>query len=159
MTRTADKEAILPSVLDRLLDPDSGGTVAQRGYTLEQMVAVVQRDLENLLNTRPSVHEALDEYPEVQRSLLAYGFVDLQTLEEMQGVLSDKLARYLEWVVETFEPRLRDVEAIPVNTQESSVGWQYRIVGKLALDPAPAVAFATTIELTTGQTRVEAAAP
>ena len=41
----------MPSVLDRLIDPDSDGTAWQRGYGVEQMIDAVRRDLEDLLNT------------------------------------------------------------------------------------------------------------
>jgi len=49
-------QALMPSVLDRLIDPDSAGTVARRGYGVKQMTDAVRRDLliEQLLKCRPS---------------------------------------------------------------------------------------------------------
>jgi type VI secretion system protein ImpF len=60
MAQLDPNDGILPSILDRLIDPDSGGTAWRRGYGVQEMTEVVQRDLEDLLNTRQT-HVGLPE--------------------------------------------------------------------------------------------------
>src|SRR5262249_42777188 len=43
---------LTPSILDRLIDPESAGTAIMTGYSAEKMYQAVLRDLEDLLNTR-----------------------------------------------------------------------------------------------------------
>jgi len=66
-----EQQGLMPSIIDRLIDPGSGGTAWRRGYGLEQMIQAVQRDLEDLLNTRQS-HEGLPpEFKEVHNSIVS----------------------------------------------------------------------------------------
>src|SRR5205085_2465499 len=58
MARVDPKLGLMPSVLDRLVDPASAGTEGQRGYTLNQMMEAVRKDLEELLNTRQTLDAA-----------------------------------------------------------------------------------------------------
>ena len=51
MSRIAAQQGMTPSLLDRLLDPESEGTAWRSGYGLEEMMEVVRRDVESLLNT------------------------------------------------------------------------------------------------------------
>ena len=51
MSRIDPQQGLMPSLLDRLIDPEADGTNWQRGYSVQQMVAAVFRDLEELLNT------------------------------------------------------------------------------------------------------------
>ena len=37
----------MPSIVDRLIDPASAGTDARRGYSLQQMLEMIRRDLED----------------------------------------------------------------------------------------------------------------
>ena len=68
-------QGLMPSILDRLIDPDSAGTDARRGYGLTQMLEVIRRDLEDLLNTRQSIADircasrsACETQPEARHS-------------------------------------------------------------------------------------------
>ena len=80
MSRVDPNQALMPTVLDRLIDPDSGGTAWRRGYGVEQMVQVVQRDLEDLLNTRQSCADLPEAFQEVASSIIAFGLPDLTSI-------------------------------------------------------------------------------
>ena len=77
MSRLDPMQRLQPSLIDRLIDPDSGGTAAGQGYSLRDMLESVQRDLEALLNTRQSHQGLPEEFAEVHRSLVAYGLRDV----------------------------------------------------------------------------------
>jgi type VI secretion system protein ImpF len=153
MRNTKAQDELLPSVLDRLIDPSSGGTGWRRGYSETQMIAAVYRDLEELLNTRQSYTRLLDEFPEVQNSLLAYGLPDLTSFNAITDEQRREIGRVLEAVIARFEPRLKDVCA-EVEKAEGTPQLQrtvrFHIKARLCVDPAPAVAFDTILELTTG---------
>jgi type VI secretion system protein ImpF len=146
----------MPSILDRLIDPDSAGTSWRRGYGVEQMVDTVHRDLEDLLNTRESHQGLPEQFTELYRSVLAYGLPDLTSLNAITPKQRDEIGRVLEAVIGRFEPRLRDVRANllnPGNDKERTV--RFRIEARLNVDPAPEVAFDTILELTTGRYSVK----
>jgi type VI secretion system protein ImpF len=152
MSRPDARQGLTPSLLDRLIDPDSAGTRARPGYTVEQMADAVQRDLEDLLNTRQS-HEGLPEedYGEVARSILAYGFPDLTSLNAITPEQRDQIGRLLEGIIGRYEPRLRDIRATLVDPGDGKQRTiRFRIEARLRVEPAPEVAFDTILELTTG---------
>jgi type VI secretion system protein ImpF len=144
-------EGLLPSVLDRLIDADSGGTAWRRGYGVEQMTAVVLRDLEDLLNTRQS-HVGLPEgFAHLHRSVFSYGLPELTSLEGITPQQREAIGRVIEAVISLHEPRLRDVRATLVNDGEGKDRTvRFRVDARLCLEPAPDVAFDTVLELTTG---------
>jgi type VI secretion system protein ImpF len=153
------QQALMPSILDRLIDPESGGTASRRGYGPEQMSDVVKRDLEELLNTRQSHSGLPAEFMELSRSIYAYGLPDLTSLNAITPQNRAEIARVLEAVVAQFEPRLRDIEARLIDVSDSKERTvKFRIAARLDLDPAPEVAFDTILELTTGRYSVEPAA-
>ena len=47
MARIASQEGLKPSIIDRLIDPESDGTNWRRGYSIEQMVDAVRKDVDN----------------------------------------------------------------------------------------------------------------
>ena len=158
MARVDSQTALMPSILDRLIDPASGGTAWQRGYGLQEMVDVVRRDLEDLLNTRQS-HQALPEaFVETHRSILGYGLPDMTAIEALTSQQREEIGRLLEAVVTRFEPRLRDVRATLVDSgQSKQPTLRFRIDARLCVEPAPDVAFETILELTTGHSSVQQA--
>jgi type VI secretion system protein ImpF len=142
----------MPSVLDRLIDPESGGTSYQRGYGVEQMVAAVQRDLEDLLNTRQTHMGLPADLVELHRSIYGYGLPDLTSLNAMSPQQREEIGRVIETLVTTFEPRLRDVRAFLVESlgENYERTLRFRVEARLNVDPAPEVAFDTVLELATG---------
>lgn len=162
MARADEQQALMPSLIDRLIDPDSGGTKHSPGYSLEQMFSAVQRDLEDLLNTRRTIDRemssgALARCPELKTSIFGFGLPDLVSLNTLTPDQRDEVGRVLEAAVQRYEPRLRDVHARLVSTNEPlERSLKFHIEGRLCLDPAPEVAFDTVLELTTGHYSVKA---
>ena len=157
MARDALPKALLPSLLDRLVDPDSGGG-ASGGYTQAEMVDAVRRDLEDLLNTRQWNQEALAAYPELTTSTAAYGLPDFASFDAEASMRKPMMARILENLIMTFEPRLIEVRAVPVEPDgyaKDPHRVQFQIEGRLHLDPNPRVEFETVVELLTGQAEVK----
>lgn len=155
MSRVDPNMGLMPSLLDRLIDPDSGGTAWRRGYGMERMVDAVRRDLEDLLNTRQSSVGLPENYPEVQNSLIAFGLPDLTSLNAITSQQREAIGRVIESVVERFEPRLKDIRATMIDGSDTKArSVKFRIDARLRVDPAPEVAFDTILELTTGHAAV-----
>lgn len=144
-------QGLMPSLVDRLIDPDSQGTSWRRGYGIEQTVEAVQRDLEDLLNTRQTHVGLPAQFEEVHDSIFAYGLPDLTSLNAITPQQQEEIGRTLEQIIARFEPRLRDIHATlvpPTDAKERTL--RFRIDARLRVDPAPEVAFDTILELTTG---------
>ncbi len=81
MARIASQEGLRPSMLDRLVDPESEGTSWRRGYSVDQMIDAVRKDLEDLLNSHRTAADIPEELAEVRRSIVAYGIPDLSSYQ------------------------------------------------------------------------------
>lgn len=160
MARIDPQMGLMPSLLDRLIDPESGGTAWRRGYGIEQMMDSVRRDLEELMNTRQSNTGMSEEFVETKRSVIAYGLPDLTSLDASTPQQREDIGRVIETVVAMFEPRLKDIRASMIDSGEKSKDRRVRfhIDAKLRVDPAPEVAFDTILELTSGHTDVKQSA-
>jgi type VI secretion system protein ImpF len=157
MPPTDPYQGLLPSVVDRLIDPESQGTSWQRGYDMEQMIDAIRRDLEELLNAHPSYHDLTDKWPELQNSILTFGMPDLMSVTVTTLSQREEIGRVVERVIGRFEPRLRNIRAVLVESPEGMErDVRFHIDAEINADPAPAVAFETILELTTGQTKIEA---
>jgi type VI secretion system protein ImpF len=152
----ANQQGLMPSMLDRLTDPESIGTAWRHGYGIQQMVDVVRRDLEDLLNTRATGSLIPDAFVETRNSILSFGLPDLSTLTAMSAQQREEIGQMISAVVSRHEPRLKDVKATLLNPDERlDQTVRFRIDARLRADPAPDVAFDTILELTTGHTKVQ----
>jgi type VI secretion system protein ImpF len=111
-------QRMMPSLLDRLIDPGSAGW---SGYGPAQTEAAVGRDIEELLNTRRPRDNSFGGRLELQRSILSYGLPDLSLYHVDSPQMSNQAARLIEDVLRQFEPRLRDVRATPLPPQRATV--------------------------------------
>jgi type VI secretion system protein ImpF len=147
----------MPSLIDRLIDPESEGTSWRRGYSVEEMIDAVRRDLEDLLNTRQT-HQGMSEaFPALLNSIAAYGLPDFSALDPTKEKAQQQVVTLLESIVNRYEPRLRDVRAIPVEVEgdgRHGPTIKVHIDAKLRVEPFPDVTFESVIELTSGQTSV-----
>ncbi len=160
MTFPATPEFLTPSLLDRLTDPTSGGVLQRKGYSIEQMVEAVRRDLEDLLNTRRTNPNIPATYEETLHSIEAFGIPDLTSLKAFTPQQRQGIARLLEQIIVQFEPRLKDVQVRQVESKDlSRRSIRFHIFARLLVEPAPEVAFETIMELTTGQANIEACMP
>lgn len=156
MSRVDSQQGLMPSILDRLIDPDSGGTSWRFGYGVEQMVDAVRRDLEDLLNTRVSVTDVSEAYSEVRHSVLLYGLPDLNTISGSSLAEREFIGGLVEQIIARFEPRLKEIRAISLSgNDQKDRTLRYHIQGKMSVEPAPEVEFETVLNLTTGQTKVQ----
>jgi type VI secretion system protein ImpF len=99
MSRIDPHQGLMPSLLDRLIDPEADGTSWQHGYSVQQMVSAVFRDLEELLNTRQTAVGIPPELVEVRNSIVAYGMPDLTTVAAVTAAQRDAIGRILEALI------------------------------------------------------------
>lgn len=156
MSRILSAQRLLPSIVDRLTDPDSGGTAAGQGYTLQQVIEAVRRDLEELLNTRQTSVGIPEIYEEVHDSIVAYGLPDMTAINAATPGERANIGRIIEEMVSKYEPRLKDVRASLI---ESALRpdrlVRFEIHARLDVEPSPEVGFQTVLELMTGQTSIK----
>ncbi len=158
MSRISPHEGLRPTILDRLVDPESAGTATRRGYSVDQMIDAVRADLEDLLNSRRMVAEIPEELAEVRRSVVAYGVPDLSAFEAAGPNTASLVCAEIEQAIAAFEPRLSNVRVVPLKGDASkSLRLDFEIRATLRLDPSPEVAFVTLLKLTTGEASVERA--
>jgi type VI secretion system protein ImpF len=110
---------------------------AQRREAINRYKDSVKRDLGWLLNTRQVVDDRLPSYPEVSRSVYAYGLPDITSVNV--GAIHDQneLLRRMEQCIEFFDKRLTKTEIL----LEPMVGLNrvlhFSISGLVLMDPAP----------------------
>jgi type VI secretion system protein ImpF len=145
---------LLPSFLDRLIDPESmGGRLA--GYDHRQMADAVRDDLEDLLNARLTAVDLPPGFEETTRSIVTYGLPDLSGYDVSGHGARTDLARVVAAVIDRFEPRLRNVRVAVLDEKtKGGLSLRFRVEAELNVDPAPEVGFETVLELTTGRATV-----
>jgi type VI secretion system protein ImpF len=157
MPRVDPNQGLMPSLLDRLIDPDAEGTVGRHGYDLQQVIDAVRRDLEDLLNTHPSYTDIPEEWAELRSSVLLFGLPDLVSVTVRSHSDREEICRIVESIIQRFEPRLRNVRAVLRDSPEGQERHvRFHIEGQLNVDPAPEVSFETVLELTTGHASIQA---
>src|SRR5690606_20075368 len=109
MAEPASKKRIRPSLLDRLtdLDPERRReTTDDVSVNEEQLREQVRRDLSWLFNTtRVAASLDLAAYPEVQRSIVNYGILDL-TGHALSSIDPEHLQKDVRTALLSYEPRL-----------------------------------------------------
>ncbi len=156
MAGDQQQSGLRPSLIDRLLDPESQGTSWRRGYSVEQMIDTVRRDVEDLLNSRRMNDPVADEFPEVRRSIVTFGMPDLVSIQTSVGHATARVAQELEEAISRFEPRLVNVRAVPLAGQDPrKLRLEFQIQATLKMDPSPDVSFVTLLKLTTGETTIQ----
>jgi type VI secretion system protein ImpF len=151
---------LTPSILDRLIDPESAGTAIMSGYSAEKMFGAVLRDLEDLLNTRRTAGIVPNHFDEVQTSIVAYGLPDLASADASSTTSRQEVAAAIKVVIERYEPRLQDIGVFLLNPEDDPVrqAVKFRVDARLAVDPFPDIAFDTILEMGSGHYKVTEAA-
>jgi len=163
MAELTPAERLQPCLLDRLMDdePESKEeSREQRVVSLRRYRQGVLRDLYWLLNT--SCHppgDALDEFPEVSRSVLNYGIPDLCGVTSSH-IKPSEIEQHLLHAVQCFEPRIsREALSIrvvrdPHSTDQNAVSFE--IEGELWAQPVPDQIYVKTkFDLETGECEVK----
>lgn len=141
-------QGLLPSLLDRLTDPNSAGTSGRPGYSLERYEQSVLSDLEELLNTRRLFEDLPEHLENACQSILNYGRPDFSSLsQEASGMnrqesadLRRRVGEQIRRTIELFEPRLCDVTVTVLDEPSGgrSDSWgklHYRIDARLRVEP------------------------
>jgi type VI secretion system protein ImpF len=160
MPRWEPEPIVTQSIVERLIDlqPDSGvETPVTRAQSVRQLKTALRRDLEWLLNTRRTPDPAGDEYRETSKSLFNYGLPDITSLNWESSRDRARLARHIEDVVHTFEPRIGRLKVVPLEADAGSRHiLRFQIEGLLEMDPAPEhVSFDTVLQLTSGEYQIK----
>lgn len=142
MAHIDPQQGLMPSILDRLIDPATAGIGEQRGYNIRQMMEAVRDDLEDLLNTRQTLGPLALSRERVRNSILGYGLPEIASMPAITPQQRTDIARVVEGIVMRYEPRLRDVRVILLNPEgEKQPTLRFRIEARLHVEPAPEVAF------------------
>ncbi len=158
MSRVDLNQALTPSILDRLIDPESSGTAARSGYGIEQVILAVRRDLEDLLNTHRAIIALPEEFREIRTSPVGYGIPDFGSLPTSTVQQRDSIGRMVEEIIGRFEPRLREVTVHVIDNKrggDQHLSVRFQIEARLRIEPYPDISFETVMELTTGCTHIK----
>jgi type VI secretion system protein ImpF len=156
MPNVDSQQGLKASIIDRLIDPDSDGTSWRPGYSTDQMVDSVRRDLEDLLNTHLTENDLPPQYVEVRNSIVAFGIPDLVSNQSAGPMVIEKIRLKLEQAIARFEPRLTNVRAKILKPEAGTLmKVEFEISASLHVDPSPEVAFITVLKLTTGETSIQ----
>jgi len=161
MAELTSKEHLQPSLLDRLTDlnPDrKTDTIEERVMSLRRLKESVIRDLEWLLNTGSlDTSHDLDDFPQVQRSVLNYGIQDIAG-GSASGKDTTTMERDLKQSIIDFEPRILPGSLrVGVKIDDTEMSAQtliFEIQGELWWQPLPERFYLkTTLDLETGRFR------
>ena len=160
MPRWEPEQTVTQSIIERLIDLDPESSVETqptRAQSVRQLKAALRRDLEWLLNTRQTPDPAGAEYRETSKSLFNYGLEDITSVNWENARDRGRLARFIEEVVHTYEPRISRLKVVPLEADASSRHiLRFQIEGMLEMDPAPEhVSFDTVLQLTSGEYQVK----
>ena len=142
---------IQASILDRLIDNEPGVSrepVQYRLTTFRQAKAAVERDLENLLNTKNFLSHLASGYRELNGSLFTYGLPDFTSANPKSQSVRQKLRQELETAIGRFEPRLRNVGVRIEDSDKNERNMRFKITALLVVDPlTEPVSFDTILDL------------
>ena len=139
--KAADHEIrVVPSVFDRLIDLDpknSHDVIPSRAESVRDLRRAVQRDLENLLNSRNTFSDLSLEFAEAGQSVLTYGLPDFSAMNIGSPRDQNRLRQVIEATIRVFEPRLTGVAATlqPPTTSERAL--RIHVDARLVMEPAP----------------------
>jgi type VI secretion system protein ImpF len=136
---------VVPSVLDRLIDlepKNQRDVLPTRAESVRALRRAVQRDLDNLLNSRNTFADLSPDFDEVGQSVLTYGLPDFSTLMLGSGRDKQRLRQAVETTIRTFEPRLTGITATITESTLPDRTIRLHVDARLIMDPSPeAVSF------------------
>ncbi len=155
MARIREDLPLVSSILDRLIDEEPEKTQESprsRAQILREMKAAVQRDLENLLNTRWRSLSPPDDLTQLKTSLVNYGIPDFNAAFLGTNDDRERLRQTIEQVIRKFETRFKTVKvSLLTNADSADRRLRLRIDAMLFAEPAPEpVVFDTQLEPITG---------
>lgn len=163
MAELTPSERLQPSLLDRLTDDEPEQSVESRDrrvLSLDKIRACVLRDLQWLLNaSNMDQVKDLEEYPQVQNSVLNYGIPDLTGLTA-SGIQISELERRIRDSIWRFEPRILRhtlrVNARLYGNLSNNNALVFEIAGEMWAQPLPLQLYMRTeVDLDTGNVLVQ----
>ena len=162
MAEPASKNRLRPSLLDRLTDlhPErSRETTDDVCVNEAQLREQVRRDLSWLFNTTQlAAGTDLTPYPQVQRSILNYGIVDL-TGQLLSSINPEQLEKSVRAALLSYEPRLLpgslEISAKLGKNPFGTAALVVEVKADLHADPLPlALHVRTEIDVETGRVTI-----
>lgn len=150
MPRQSSGRLVRPSLLDRLIDEDTRAIEdvdTTQAASIDAFMKGVGRDIELLLNTRRPPVAIPEGFEHLPRSVFAYGIPDTTGLGRDDHAARDRLLRWIEEAIATFEPRMRNVRVMLGGvSNDGSRRLRFVVSGQLQMDPQPQpVAFDATL--------------
>lgn len=144
------------SLVDRLVDEDPRAREdPPRSWSdsAHRFKVSFLRDLEWLLNTRCTIGDPPEDFPELRESLYRYGLPDVTSMSGDAPGVRRQLLRQVEERIRLFEPRLSGVRVSePEEEDGKSKRIRFVLEGILRMDPEPErVAFDTVLEISSGR--------
>jgi len=134
-------QPLLPSVLDRLMQPDAGTGgrgAGLREHRQRELKECIRRDLEDLLNTRWRASSWPPNLDELETSLVNYGIPDFTGANLGSPTNQEEFRRVLERVIRKFEPRFKSVKVhLLKNPDPLDRALRFRIDALVHADPVP----------------------
>ena len=130
MTTPISRQNLLPSLLDRLLEPDGP-------WTIESVKKALQRDLEWLLNTRRGISTPAFRMNHLSKSSVTYGLPDLTSFRPGVFGGEEELRLAVQDAIRRFEPRLSQVRVTLLVQPDFDRMVRFRIDAILRVEPDP----------------------
>jgi type VI secretion system protein ImpF len=157
MAQVGAKTSLLPSIIDRLIEPRENEVVdlSSRGQSVRELEEAARRDLQDLLNTRCN-SEGYAADSELAQSLYTYGLPELSAFNPTVPDQQRTLKEIIERTIRTFETRLMDVRVASIQADASTGrGLRMSIEALLRVSPAPLpVTFDTVVKPGSGEWQV-----
>ena len=131
---------VLPSVLDRLIDlePKSHRDVlTTRTESVRELRHAVQRDLDNLLNSRNTFFDLPPDFAESGQSVLTYGLPDFSAFAISSTRDQNRLRQVVETTIRAFEPRLTGIVVTLTPPTPTDRSMRLHVDARLVIDPSP----------------------
>ena len=160
MANQTNKNRLLPSFLDRLIDLDPFSPTESpksQSQVIYEMKLSLKRDIQNLLNTRWSCVSWPPDYEELDLSLINYGIPDFSGINMGSPENQQRLIQIVERAIKNFEPRLIKF-SIELNEEIDNISrtLAFRVDGLLRSEPFPEqVIFDTSLDIHSAEFEVK----
>jgi type VI secretion system protein ImpF len=141
VAKGADHEIrVVPSFLDRLIDlepKNQRDPPASRSETVRDFRLAVQRDLDDLLNSRNTFADLSPDFAEAGQSVLTYGLPDFSAFAIANARDQNRLRQVIETTIRTFEPRLTGITVTLTPSIPGDRTMRLHVDARLVIDPTP----------------------
>ena len=130
----------MPSVFDRLIDLEPKSPrdqLATRAASVREFRRAVERDLDDLLNSRNTFADLSPDFAEAGQSVLTYGLPDISAFAISSARDQNRLRQIVETVIRTFEPRLTGISVTLAPSAPTDRSMRLHVDARLVVDPSP----------------------